>query len=147
MKTKSAKAADVKRRWYVVDVENQVLGRAATKIANVLRGKHKPEYTTHVDTGDFVVVVNASKVKLTGKKESDKLYQHHTMWVGAGGVVTFTAAEMREKHPERLVERAVGGMLPKGILGRQMLKKLKVYAGSEHPHAAQQPEPLAAVQG
>jgi large subunit ribosomal protein L13 len=143
MKTKSAKVGEVTRRWFIVDVKDQVLGRAATKIAMVLRGKNKAEYTPHIDTGDFVVVINADKVKLTGTKEEKKLYRHHTMWVGAGGVVTYTAAEVRARDPERLVTQAVAGMLPKGILGRQLVKKLKVYAGGEHPHAAQKPEPLA----
>ncbi len=141
MKTISAKKEDVKREWYVVDATDQTLGRLASRVATVLRGKHKPIYTPHVDTGDYVVVVNAEKVKLTGKKNEDKLYHHHTGWVG--GIVTRTAKQLREQRPERLVENAVHGMLPKNVLGRTMGKKLKVYAGGEHPHAAQQPRELA----
>ncbi len=141
MKTRSVKASEVDRRWYLVDAEDVVLGRAATRIATILRGKHKPCYTPHVDAGDYVVVVNAEKVKLTGKKETDKLYHHHTGWVG--GLVTKTAAEIRATKPAKLIEDAVWGMLPKGPLARQMFSKLKVYAGGEHPHAAQKPEPLA----
>lgn len=141
MKTISAKKEDVKRDWYVVDATDLTLGRLASRIATVLRGKHKPIYTPHVDTGDYVVVINAEKVKLTGKKNSDKLYHHHTGWIG--GIVTRTAQQLREQRPERLVENAVLGMLPKNVLGRAMGKKLKVYAGGEHPHAAQQPRELA----
>ncbi|MEO1171877.1 MAG: 50S ribosomal protein L13 [Myxococcota bacterium] len=141
MKTISAKKEDVKREWFVVDAADQTLGRLATRVATVLRGKHKPIYTPHVDTGDFVVVINAEKVRLTGKKGEDKMYHHHTGWVG--GVVSRTAKQLRETRPEQLVENAVHGMLPKNVLGRQMGKKLKVYAGAEHPHAAQQPRELA----
>lgn len=141
MKTQSAKQEDVERKWYVVDAEEQVLGRLASNIANILRGKHKPIFTPHVDTGDFVVVINADKVKLTGRKETDKLYHRHTGWVG--GLVTQTAADIREKAPEDLVKKAVKGMVPSGPLGRQVLTKLKVYAGGEHPHSAQKPETLA----
>ena len=141
MKTQSAKQENVDRKWYVVDAEDQVLGRLASNIANVLRGKNKPIYTPHVDTGDFVVVINADKVKLTGRKETDKLYHHHTGWVG--GLVTQTAAEIRAKAPEDLVKKAVKGMVPSGPLGSQVLTKLKVYAGGEHPHSAQKPETLA----
>ncbi len=141
MKTQSAKQENVDRKWYVVDAEDQVLGRLASNIANVLRGKNKPIYTPHVDTGDFVVVINADKVKLTGRKETDKLYHHHTGWVG--GLITQTAAEIRAKAPEDLVKKAVKGMVPSGPLGRQVLTKLKVYAGGEHPHSAQKPETLA----
>lgn len=141
MKTQSAKREDIDRKWFVIDAEGQVLGRLASNIANVLRGKHKPIFTPHVDTGDFVVVINAEKVKLTGRKETGKLYQHHTGWVG--GLVTQTAAEIREKAPEDLVKKAVKGMVPRGPLGRQVLTKLKVYAGGEHPHSAQKPESLA----
>ena len=140
MKTKSAKPSEIEQRWFVVDAEDKVLGRTATEIARILRGKHKPLYTPHVDTGDFVVVVNAGKVKLTGKKESDKMYHHHTGWVG--GIVSKNAADVREQKPTKLVEDAVWGMLPKGPLGRKMFSKLKVYAGAEHPHEAQKPEPL-----
>jgi large subunit ribosomal protein L13 len=140
MKTQSAKRENVQRKWYVVDAEQAILGRISTQIATILRGKNKPTFTPHVDTGDFVVVINADKVKLTGRKESNKLYHHHTGWVG--GLVTKTAAEIREKAPEDLIKKAVWGMLPHGPLGRQMFKKLKVYAGGEHPHAAQEPETL-----
>ena len=140
MKTQSAKRENVERKWYVVDAAQAVLGRISTQIATILRGKNKPTFTPHVDTGDFVVVINADKVKLTGRKETDKLYHHHTGWVG--GLVTKTAAEIREKAPEDLIKKAVWGMLPHGPLGRQMFKKLKVYAGGEHPHAAQEPETL-----
>ena len=140
MKTQSAKRENVERKWYVVDAEQAVLGRISTQIATILRGKNKPTFTPHVDTGDFVVVINADKVKLPGRKETAKLYHHHTGWVG--GLVTKTAAEIREKAPEDLIKKAVWGMLPHGPLGRQMFKKLKVYAGGEHPHAAQEPETL-----
>jgi large subunit ribosomal protein L13 len=141
MKTISAKKSDVKRKWFMVDADDKVLGRMASRIASVLRGKHKAVYTPHVDTGDFVVVVNASKVKLTGKKETDKIYHHHTGWVG--GIVSKSAAELREKTPDRLVKKAVKGMLPNGPLGREMLRKLKVYGDADHPHEAQKPETLA----
>ena len=140
MKTQTAKRENVERKWYVVDAEQAVLGRISTQIATILRGKNKPTFTPHVDTGDFVVVINADKVKLTGRKETDKLYHHHTGWVG--GLVTKTAAEIREKAPEDLIKKAGWGMVPHGPLGRQMFKKLKVYAGGEHPHAAQEPETL-----
>ncbi len=140
MKTISTKPADVQRRWYVVDAQGKVLGRMATQIAMVLRGKNKPQYTPHVDTGDFVVVINAEKVALTGKKETDKIYHRHTGWVG--GIVSETAGEVRERKPTKLIKDAVWGMLPSGPLGTHMFKKLKVYAGSEHPHAAQKPEPF-----
>ncbi|HLA64765.1 MAG TPA: 50S ribosomal protein L13 [Rhodothermales bacterium] len=140
-KTYSAKRGAVEQAWYVIDAENAVVGRLATRVATVLRGKHKPTYTPHVDTGDFVVVVNADKVRFTGKKETDKQYFRHSNY--PGGVTLLSPREVRAKHPERLVEHAVKGMLPKNALGRQMLTKLKVYAGPEHPHDAQQPETLA----
>jgi large subunit ribosomal protein L13 len=142
MKTISTKKKDAltKRRWLVVDAEGKVLGRIASEIASVLRGKHQVTYTPHVDTGDFVIVLNAEKVRLTGRKESDKIYHHHTSWVG--GVVSKTAATLREENAPELIKNAVWGMMPKGPLGRAMFKKLKVYTGSEHPHTAQQPEPL-----
>jgi large subunit ribosomal protein L13 len=126
--------------WFVADVEGKTLGRAATRIASVLRGKHRASFTTHTDAGDFVVVINAEKVHLTGKKWTDKLYHDHSLF--PGGLKTKTAAQLRERHPADLVKRAVWGMLPKGPLGRRIYKKLKVYAGSQHPHAAQQPKPL-----
>ena len=141
MKTKSAKATDIDRKWWIVDAADLVLGRTATEIARVLRGKHKPQYTPHVDTGDFVVVINADKVRLTGRKEERKMYHRHTGWVG--GLVSENAATIRERKPEKLIQDAVWGMLPRGTLGRAMFKKLKVYAGDEHPHAAQNPQPLA----
>jgi large subunit ribosomal protein L13 len=126
--------------WFVADVRDQTLGRAATKIASVLRGKHRPTYTKHADAGDFVVVINADKVRLTGKKWSDKPYRDHSLF--PGGLKTLSAAELLRRHPTDLVKRAVWGMLPKGPLGRRLYKKLKVYAGSDHPHVAQQPKPL-----
>jgi large subunit ribosomal protein L13 len=139
--TQSAKPAEVEHRWYVVDATDQVLGRLATRIASMLRGKHKPTFTPHVDTGDFIVVVNAEKVRLTGNKRADKTYYRHTGW--PGGLKSTTAGKVLDgPHPERVIESAVRGMLPKNHLGRQMLSKLKVYAGAEHPHAAQKPEVL-----
>jgi large subunit ribosomal protein L13 len=139
--TQSARPAEVEQRWYVVDATDQVLGRLATRLASVLRGKHKPIYTPHVDTGDFVVVVNAEKVRLTGRKLEQKVYHRHTGW--PGGLKTTNAAKLLGgAHPERVLEAAVRGMLPKNHLGRKMFSKLKVYAGAEHPHAAQKPEAL-----
>ncbi|BAU58496.1 50S ribosomal protein L13 [Halorhodospira halochloris] len=140
MKTYSAKPAEVQRDWYLVDATDKTLGRLASEIAYRLRGKHKAVYTPHVDTGDYIVVVNADKVRLTGRKESDKHYFWHTGY--PGGMKRRTVSEMREQHPERIVEKAVRGMMPKNRLGRAMTKKLKVYAGSEHQHHAQQPQPL-----
>lgn len=140
MSTQVAKKADVTRNWFVVDLEGKVLGRTATEIARVLRGKHKPIYTPSVDTGDFVIVLNADKLQLTGNKMADKKYYRHTGY--PGGLRTINAAKLLEKKPEELVKKAVRGMLPRNKLGREMLKKLKVYAGSEHPHAAQQPKEL-----
>jgi large subunit ribosomal protein L13 len=140
MKTQFAKKGDVERKWYVVDARDAVLGRLATKIAVYLRGKNKPVFTPNVDTGDFIIVVNADKVRLTGNKMNDKVYYHHTGYIG--GIKAETAREMFEKHPERIIEKAVWGMLPKNTLGKQMLKKLKVYKGAEHPHKAQAPEIL-----
>lgn len=139
-KTISAKPAEVERAWYVVDAENAVVGRLASKIATILRGKHKPSYTPHVDSGDFVIVINADKVRFTGQKESDKEYFRHTGYPGGGRVRT--PREVRVSKPTFMVQNAVKGMLPKGILGREMGRKLKVYAGSEHPHGAQQPQAL-----
>jgi len=126
--------------WFIADVEGKTLGRAATKIADVLRGKHRPTFTSHADAGDFVVVVNADKIRLTGKKWDIKLYRDHSLF--PGGLRTQTASQLLARHPTDLVKRAVWGMLPKGPLGRRIYKKLKVYAGAEHPHAAQQPKPL-----
>lgn len=140
MKTHLTPVREIDRKWYVVDAEDLVLGRLASEIATRLRGKHKPVYSTFMDTGDFVVVLNAGKVRLTGKKWDDKVYYHHTGYIG--GIKDETAAKLRDRKPEELVYRAVKGMLPKNSLGRQQLKKLKIYAGAEHPHEAQQPEVL-----
>jgi large subunit ribosomal protein L13 len=137
MKTFSARETDVQRQWLLVDASGKTLGRLATQVAMVLKGKHKPMYTPHLDTGDHVVVVNASKVAMTGAKPQDKKYFRHTMY--PGGAYWVTVRELMEKHPERVVSQAVRGMLPKTKLGRAMIKKLKVYAGPDHPHAAQQP--------
>jgi large subunit ribosomal protein L13 len=138
-KTTPAKGP-IARSWFIADVQGKTLGRAATKIASILRGKTKPSFTTHADTGDFVVVINAEKVRLTGKKWTDKLYRDHSLY--PGGLAEHSAKQLVEKHPTELVKRAVWGMLPKGPLGRQIYKKLKVYAGDKHPHEAQQPKPL-----
>lgn len=140
MKTFSARPADIKRDWYVVDASNQVLGRLASEIARRLRGKHKPEYTPHMDTGDYIIVVNAEKIQVTGRKRTDKVYYNHTGYIGHMKSITFE--KLLQKAPERIIERAVKGMLPKNPLGRAMFRKLKVYTGPEHKHAAQQPKPL-----
>ena len=140
MKTFSAKPEAVTRDWYLVDATDKTLGRLSTEIARRLRGKHKPEYTPHVDTGDYIVVINAEKVKVTGNKASDKMYHHHTGYVGH--LKSINLAKLRASHPERILETAVKGMLPKNALGRAMFKKLKVYAGDKHQHAAQQPQAL-----
>jgi large subunit ribosomal protein L13 len=140
MKTFSAKPAEVRRDWYVVDATNKTLGRLSTEIALRLRGKHKPEYTPHVDTGDYIVVVNAEKVRVTGNKLEDKIYHHHTGYIG--NLKSVPLKKMLAEHPERVIEKAVKGMLPRGSLGRQMYSKLRVFAGPEHTHAAQQPIPL-----
>ena len=140
MKTFSAKKEEVVHDWFQVDAETQTLGHLATKIAHVLRGKHKPIYTPHVDTGDFIVVTNAEKIKLTGNKVQDKQYYRHSGY--PGGIKSMNAEEMLEKKPEMVIMKAVRGMLPKNRLGRQMIKKLKIYAGKDHPHMAQQPKPL-----
>ena len=140
MKTPSPKQSEIQRDWYVVDAQDQVLGRMATKIAHTLRGKNKVNFVPHLDTGDFVVVINADKVRLTGKKEEDKTYWRHSGYVGS--IRGTTVKAVRETHPERIVHAAVRGMLPKGPLGRRQLKKLKIYNGTEHPHGAQQPKPL-----
>ena len=139
--TQSAKAHEVERRWYVVDASDAVLGRMATRIASILRGKHRPIFTPHVDTGEYVIVVNAEKVKLTGRKREQKVYQRHTGY--PGHIKSITADKLLSgPHADRVVRTAVRGMLPKNPLGRKMLAKLKVYAGPEHPHAAQKPEEL-----
>ncbi len=140
MKTVSAKPAEVERDWFVVDATDKVLGRLASQIALRLRGKHKPIFTPHVDTGDFIVVTNVEKIRVTGNKADDKLYHRHSGHPGS--IRTLTFAQMQAKHPGRALERAVKGMLPKGPLGYRMLKKLKCYAGESHPHAAQQPKTL-----
>ena len=137
MKTISVKKESVTREWYLVDATNKTLGRLSTEIAKRLRGKHKPEYTPHVDTGDYIIVVNAEKVKVTGNKMTDKIYYHHTGY--PGGIKSITFDKLIERAPEQIIEKAVKGMMPKNKLSRSMLTKLKVYAGSEHPHAAQQP--------
>ncbi|MDH3633893.1 MAG: 50S ribosomal protein L13 [Gammaproteobacteria bacterium] len=140
MKTFSAKPDSVKRDWYVIDASDKVLGRLSTEIARRLRGKHKPEYTPHVDTGDYIIVINAEKVRVTGNKETDKMYHHHTGYIGS--LKSTNLAKLRKEHPERIIQHSVKGMLPKNALGRAMYKKLKVYAGDVHHHAAQQPQPL-----
>jgi large subunit ribosomal protein L13 len=143
MKTYSAKPETVKREWYVLDASGKVLGRVATEIARRLRGKHKPEFTPHVDTGDYIIVINADKIQVTGKKERDKVYHSYSGY--QSGLKSTSVREMRVKHPERLIEIAVKGMLPKNPLGRQMFGKLKVYRGAVHRHSAQQPKTLEIV--
>ncbi|MFT4046446.1 MAG: 50S ribosomal protein L13 [Solimonas sp.] len=140
MKTLFAKSETVKRDWYVIDATDKTLGRLATEVARRLRGKHKPEYTPHVDTGDYIVIVNAEKVKATGNKLKDKVYYSHSEY--PGGIKSITLEKLLQKAPERAIEKAVKGMLPGGPLGYAQFRKLKVYAGAEHPHAAQQPQPL-----
>jgi large subunit ribosomal protein L13 len=137
MKTVSARKETVTRQWYVVDAAGKTLGRLCTEIANRLRGKHKPEFTPHVDTGDYIVVVNAEKIVVTGNKSTDKLYQHHTGY--PGGIKSISFDKLLLKSPEMIIEKAVKGMMPKNKLSRAMLSKLKVYAGNDHPHSAQQP--------
>lgn len=137
MKTFSAKPAEVERTWWVIDAEDQVLGKVAVEAARLLRGKHKPTFTPHVDTGDFVVVINADKVRLTGNKEEQKQYTSYSGWVG--GFKSINPKDLRAKHPERIVEKAITGMIPHNRLGRAIGKKLKVYTGTEHPHEAQNP--------
>ncbi len=140
MKTFSAKPAEVRRDWYVVDATGKTLGRLSTEIARRLRGKHKPEYTPHVDTGDYIVVVNAEKIRVTGNKLKDKIYHHHTGYIG--NLKSVPLDKLLDEHPERALEKAVKGMLPRGPLGRRMFSKLRVFAGPEHKHTAQQPIPL-----
>lgn len=140
MKTFSAKPGEVERGWYVVDLDGKTLGRAATEIAKVLRGKHKPTFTPHEDVGDFIIVINAEKVVLTGRKLDDKMYYRHSQYPGA--LTEFNARTLMAKKPEEVIRHAVRGMLPKNVLGKKLLMKLKVYAGAEHPHAAQKPVPL-----
>ena len=140
MRTFSAKTAEVTRDWYIIDAEGKTLGRMATEIARRLRGKHKPEFTPHIDTGDYIVVINAEKIHVSGNKMKQKLYQHHTGYIG--NLKTISLEKLLQRSPTAAVERAVKGMLPKNPLGRAMFKKLKVYAGNEHTHSAQQPKPL-----
>ena len=140
MKTFSAKPAEVKCDWYVIDATDKVLGRVASEVARRLRGKHKPEFTPHVDTGDFIIIVNAAKLRVTGTKEQDKKYYRHSGY--PGGIYETTFGKMQQRFPGRALEKAVKGMLPKGPLGYAMIKKLKVYAEAEHPHEAQQPKAL-----
>jgi large subunit ribosomal protein L13 len=141
MKTISIRAEDVSRDWFVVDAAGKTLGRLASEIAHRLRGKHKAEYTPHVDTGDYIVVVNAEKIRVTGAKSTDKMYHHHTGYPGALKSISFE--KLIDKAPEQVIQKAVKGMLPRNTLGRAMFRKLKVYAGNEHPHAAQQPQVLS----
>ena len=140
MRTVMAKREDVQRDWYIVDAENKVLGRLASELAKILRGKNRPDFTPHVDTGDYVIVINADKVTLTGNKWKDKVYYRHSGY--PGGIKSITAENLRAKRPEDLIRFAVKGMLPKNRLGRKLFKKPKVYAGGEHPHQAQQPKPI-----
>jgi large subunit ribosomal protein L13 len=140
MTTVSAKPAEVRREWYLVDATDKTLGRLATEIARRLRGKHKPVYTPHVDTGDYIVVVNAEKIRVTGRKMSDKIYYHHTGYIG--NMKSISLEKLLQKAPERVLQTAVKGMLPRNPLGRAMFRKLRVFGGPEHPHAAQQPQPL-----
>lgn len=140
MKTLSVKLEDVERDWYVIDAEGKILGRLATEIARRLRGKHKPEYTPHVDTGDYIIVINAEKIVVTGNKENDKMYYSYTGYVG--NLKSVNLGKVRKTFPDRIIKKAVEGMLPKNSLGRAMFKKLKVYAGSSHDHQAQQPKVL-----
>ena len=140
MRTYTAKAADIKRDWFVIDASGKTLGRLATEVARRLRGKHKPTFTPNVDTGDYIIVLNASKVRVTGRKAETKIYQWHTNY--PGGIKSITFEKLLAKNPERVIEKAVKGMLPRGPLGRQMFRKLKVYAGADHRHSAQQPQTL-----
>ncbi len=140
MRTFSAKKEEIDREWYVVDAQGQTLGRLASRIATILKGKHKPIYTPHLDCGDFVIVLNADKVRVTGRKMDQKFYYRYSGY--PGGLSQISLRDQLARHPERVLQAAIRGMLPKNKLGRQMIKKLKVYAGDEHPHAAQQPKPL-----
>jgi len=140
MTTFSIKEKDIKRDWYIVDATDKVLGRLASTVAFRLRGKHKPEFTPHMDVGDYIIVINAEKIRVTGKKATDKMYYHHSGF--PGGIKSISFEKLLEKKPEEIIRKAVKGMLPKKSLGRQMLKKLKIYSGTEHLHTAQQPQPL-----
>lgn len=141
MSTWTPGKGDIKRNWYIIDADGVVLGRLASRVASILRGKHRPQFTPHCDCGDHVIVVNAAKVRVTGRKEEQKIYYRHSGY--PGGLKQTPLKDMRARHPERIIEAAVRGMLPKNPLGRKMFKKLKVYAGAEHPHAAQKPTPLS----
>ena len=143
MKTYMAKEGSVEQKWYLIDAEGKTLGRLASELASRLRGKHKAEYTPHADVGDFLVVINAEKVAVTGRKESDKMYHHHTGYIGSLKSENF--ADLIARQPTRVIEKAVKGMMPKGPLGRKMFKKLKVYAGNAHPHEAQKPQPIEVI--
>ncbi|MDX8397041.1 MAG: 50S ribosomal protein L13 [Mariprofundaceae bacterium] len=140
MSTWTVRPGDIERKWHIVDAQDLILGRLSTEVAKILRGKHRPQYTPHADCGDHVIVINAEKVKVTGRKEAQKMYYRHSQY--AGGLKSITLEKQRERFPERIIELAIKGMMPKTPLGRSMLLKLKVYAGSDHPHAAQQPEVL-----
>ncbi|KEI35493.1 50S ribosomal protein L13 [Allofrancisella frigidaquae] len=140
MKTFTAKPSDIKRDWLLIDATDKTLGRLATEVAMILRGKNKPEYTPHMDTGDYVIIINAEKVAVTGNKRKTKIYHHHTGYIG--GIKSISFEKLIATHPERAIEKAVKGMLPRSPLGRTMFKKLKVYAGENHPHTAQQPQAL-----
>lgn len=140
MKTYTARPADIKRDWFLIDASGKTLGRLCTEIARRLRGKHKVQYTPHMDTGDYIVVINAKEVKVTGNKAAAKMYHRHSLY--PGGITSITFDKMQQTHPERIIELAVKGMLPKGPLGRQMFRKLRVYAGGKHEHSAQQPQTL-----
>lgn len=145
MKTYSAKPREVEAKWYLIDATGQTLGRLSTLIANILRGKHKPQYTPHIDTGDFVIVVNADKIEVSGKKETDKVYNHHTGYPSGFRSISFK--DLMKKHPTRALEKAVRGMLPHNTLGDEQFKKLKTYAGPDHPHQAQQPIEYKELEG
>lgn len=140
VKTYTPKESEIQRDWYIVDAEDAILGRVSSQIASILRGKHKPQFTPHLDAGDFVIVINAEKVRVTGAKEQQKLYYRHSRY--PGGLRSMTFQEMIDRHPERAIQTAVRGMMPKNALGKRMLKKLRVFVGPEHPHSAQQPKPL-----
>ncbi|MDQ8040021.1 MAG: 50S ribosomal protein L13 [Rickettsiella sp.] len=141
MKTLMAKTGQIEHKWYLIDATGKTLGRLATKVARILRGKHKPEFTPHVDTGDYIVVINAEKITVTGKKITDKKYEHYTGY--PGGLKTISFDKLQKKFPSRIIEKAVKGMLPKNPLGYAMIRKLKIYAGASHPHRAQNPETIA----
>ncbi len=141
MRTWTYRPGSVERDWYVIDAKDLVLGRLATRIASILRGKHRPQYTPHADCGDHVVVINAEKIRATGRKEQQKMYYRHSQY--PGGLKSISLEKQREKHPERIIEAAVKGMLPKNALGRKIIKKMNIYAGDRHPHAAQQPKPMS----